>query len=214
MSDNVSLLKLIPERPVVRNDQVSEFDLVVEINTVASQDKVLDTPKDLNLCVVIDRSSSMSGAKLETAKTSCKAILQRLSAKDRFSLAVFDDDAQVIVNPATPRNQVFSKIDSIKTRGSTNLALGWHLGLLELQTYTTDTHINRLILLSDGQANQGETKASVLGSESAKARSLGITTSTVGIGEDFQEDILASLAYESGGTFYYIQESKIEDILD
>ncbi len=214
MSDNISLLKLIPERPVVRNDQVSEFDLVVEINTVASQDKPLDTPKDLNLCVVIDRSGSMGGAKLETAKNSCKAILQRLSSKDRFSLVVFDDEAQVIVNPATSRDQIFGKIESIKTGGQTNLALGWHLGLLELQTYTTDTHINRLILLSDGQANQGQTKASVLGSESDKARSLGITTSTIGIGNDFQEDILAALANESGGRFYYIQESKIEDILD
>ena len=167
MNNSLSLLRLIPERLVAGNDEVSEFDLVVEINTTTSEGELLDIPKDLNLCVAMDRSGSMQGTKLETAKGSCKEILKRLSAKDRFSVVVFDDEAQVIVNPATPRDQTFSKIENISTGGSTNLALGWHLGLLELQTYTTDTHINRLILLSDGQANRGETKASVLGSKSA-----------------------------------------------
>ncbi|HYT43934.1 MAG TPA: hypothetical protein VEP90_16460, partial [Methylomirabilota bacterium] len=74
-------------------------------------------------------------------------------------------------------------------------------------------HTNRLILLSDGQANAGETKRIVLSKESFKARELGITTSTIGIGNDFEEDILAALASESGGRFWYIQESRIEDII-
>ena len=98
--------------------------------------------------------------------------------------------------------------------GSTNLSLGWYLGLLELQTYMTENHNNRLFLLSDGQANQGETKVTILAQEASKSRELGITTSTIGIGDDFQEDILAAIATESGGRFWYIQESQIKDIIN
>jgi Ca-activated chloride channel family protein len=71
-----------------------------------------------------------------------------------------------------------------------------------------------LFLLSDGQANAGETKKSTLAQEASKARELGITTTTIGIGDDFQEDLLEAIASESGGRFWYIKESRIEDILE
>jgi Ca-activated chloride channel homolog len=83
------------------------------------------------------------------------------------------------------------RILALEPGGGTDLPKGWYRGLLELQTYATDKHINRLVLLSDGLANAGEQKSSVLGAESNRARgALGITTSTIDIGTDFQEDIL------------------------
>ncbi|MGH9763052.1 MAG: hypothetical protein ACREAC_19685, partial [Blastocatellia bacterium] len=70
------------------------------------------------------------------------------------------------------------------------------------------------VLLSDGQANAGEQKPSVLGAEAGQARDqLGIITSTIGVGADFQEDILAALAHQSGGRFWLISEARIEDIV-
>ena len=129
-------------------------------------------------------------------------------------MVVFGDSAEVVVNPQTAREEAARKIEAIKVGGNTNLSLGWGLGLLELQTYTTDSHYSRLFLLSDGQANAGETKRTTLAREASLSRDLGITTTTIGIGDDFAEDLLEALATASGGRFWYIGESKIEEIIE
>jgi Ca-activated chloride channel homolog len=206
-------LVILTERTGIRNDERTENDIVVEIRCKKSGE-ANQIKKALNLCIVIDRSGSMSGGKLEAAKKSCIDIFQRLGEEDLFTVVVFDDEAQVVVNPQVPRANVVEKINQIAIGGQTNLSLGWYLGHLELQTSMTERHNNRLLLLSDGQANQGETKRATLAKEAARFRDIGITTSTIGIGDDFQEDILEAIATESGGRFWYIQESRIEDILD
>ena len=156
----------------------------------------------------------MQGEKIEQAKKSCIDIFESLTPRDHFSVLAFDDEVVSVVNPQTPRNAVKDRILALEPRGQTNLSKGWYLGLLELQTYATDKHINRLVLLSDGQANQGEQKPSVLGAESSRARDeANITTSTIGIGTDFQEEILAALARHSGGRFWFMGETRIEDII-
>lgn len=206
-------LDILTERPSVRKDKPSELDIVVEIRTQQS----LSTTKNakfLNLCVVIDRSESMSGEKLDAAKKSCIDVYKQLNQNDLFTVVVFDHEAEVIVNPQTPKTDVIDKINRIGSGGQTNLSLGWYLGLLELQTYMTEDHNSRLFLLSDGQANTGETKKATLAQEAFKSRELGISTSTIGIGSDFQEDILEAIATESGGRFWYIVESKVEDIIE
>lgn len=210
-----AVLALLPERPCVRDDEISELDVVVELRTSQSNSEVSTSASKhgVNLCLVVDRSGSMRGEKLAAAKSSCVEIWNRLSEGDLLTVVVFDDEAQVIINPSTPRTEVERRLRAIEAGGSTNLSLGWYLGLLELQTHGGEAFANRLIMLSDGQANKGETKKSVLAKEAAKSSELGITTSTIGIGNDFQEDLLATLASESGGRFWYIQESRIEEIV-
>lgn len=205
-------LDILTERPVIRNDIPSELDIVIEVRS-EQEDSEVRTTKALNLCVVIDRSGSMRGEKLNIAKKSCIDIFKRLGEDDLLTIVVFDDEAEVIVNPSVPRDEIPAKINAIQTGGTTNLSLGWYLGLLELQTHGTEHHYNRLILLSDGQANQGETKPTILAQEAVTAREKGITTSTIGIGNDFQEDILQTIALQSGGYFWYIQESRMEHII-
>ncbi len=213
MSTDQLSLEVIAERPVVRNDQISEIDIAIDLlttKTIGTQ----STNYAINLCIVIDRSGSRSGEKLEQVKKSCVDIYDSLNPSDRLTVLAFDDEVLSVVNPQTPPNLIKERIMALDSGGSTNLSKGWYLGLLELQTYTTDKHINRLILLSDGQANLGEQKPTTLGAESSRARNeLEITTSTIGIGTDFQEDILAALAHESGGRFWYIGEARIEDII-
>jgi Ca-activated chloride channel homolog len=213
MSTDQLSLEVIAERPVVRNDQISDIDVAIDLlttKTVGTQ----STNYAINLCIVIDRSGSMAGEKLEQAKKSCVDIYESLNQNDRLTVLAFDDEVLSVVNPQTPPNLIKERIMALDSGGMTNLSKGWYLGLLELQTYTTDKHINRLILLSDGQANAGEDKPSILGAESSRARNeLEITTSTIGIGTDFQEDILATLANESGGRFWFIGEVRIEDII-
>jgi hypothetical protein len=211
-TDPVDLI-ILPERPVVRKEERSEIDVVIEIRCKKTA-IVSAVPKPLNLCVVIDRSGSMAGQKLEMAKRSCLAILRQLRESDLFTVVTFDTEARVVANPQVGRSEVPGRIEGIDSGGQTNLSLGWYLGLLELQTHTTRDYNNRLFLLSDGEANQGETKRATLANESARSRELGISTSTIGIGESFQEDLLEVLATESGGRFWYVQESRIEDIIE
>jgi Ca-activated chloride channel family protein len=156
----------------------------------------------------------MRGDKLEQAKRACIDIFRSLTPDDHFTVLAFDNEVLSVINPQTPAAEVEDRIRALVTGGSTDLSKGWYLGLLELQTYGTPKHINRMILLSDGMANAGERKSAVLGQESARARDeLGITTSTIGIGKDFQEDILAALASESGGRWWYIGNQVIADII-
>jgi len=208
-------LELIAERPIVRDDEPSDVDIALELQTMTAIGESSTPSYAINLCVVIDRSGSMSNNdKLEHAKRSCVEILDSLSDQDHFTVLAFDNEVLSVANPQTPRNEIRERILDLQTGGSTDLSKGWYLGLLELQTYTGDQHINRLILLSDGQANLGEQKPSVLGAESGRARDeLGITTSTIGIGGDFQEDILAAISHQSGGRFWYIGDAAIEEII-
>ncbi|MCZ7377095.1 vWA domain-containing protein [Micromonospora sp. WMMC250] len=191
----------------------SDIDIVVNLMTSRGLEGQM-AKRPINLCLVIDRSGSMDGNKLEQAKRACLDIFRSLTPDDHFTVLAFDNEVISVVNPQTPEAEVEDRIRALDAGGSTNLSKGWYLGLLELQTYGTPKHINRMILLSDGMANAGERKSAVLGQESARARDeLGITTSTIGIGKDFQEDILAALATESGGRWWYIGNQAIADII-
>ena len=211
MSAEVSL-SLYPDRVAVRDDQPSELDLAIDINAGNAQ-AIPRTEPNLHVCLVIDRSGSMNGTKIETAKRSCLDIRKRLKTTDLMTVVCFNDEAEVIVNPTTSEDQIVPKISAIQAGGQTNLSLGWYLGLLELQSFERENLLRRLILLSDGQANSGETRKLVLGREAAQARDVGISTSTIGIGEDFQEELLNVLAAESGGRFWYIQDTEIATII-
>ncbi|MHC5862992.1 VWA domain-containing protein, partial [Nostoc sp.] len=106
------------ERPLVRKDISTTFDIVVEINSSTDSQSVSFESKPCNLCLVIDRSGSMTGEKLDIAKQACLDIYKRLDfQKDRLSVVVFDDTAEVIFNPDTPREQFEEKIINIKTGG-------------------------------------------------------------------------------------------------
>ncbi|MCX4905855.1 VWA domain-containing protein [Streptomyces sp. NBC_00878] len=214
MDDHPIEILVLPERPTARNDEVTEFDVAIEIRcrTAEGSDRSAGA---MNLCLVIDRSGSMASAdKLETAKRSCVDIFRRITGDDLFTVVVFDSRAQVMISPQTPRDQVEERLKAIRTGGTTNLSLGWYQGLLELQSHMTEEHYGRLILLSDGLANGGETKKAALAAVASRARDEGITTSTIGIGSDFQEDLLEAIATASGGRFWYISESGIDTILE
>ncbi len=214
MEKNVNF-RIIPERTIIRNDTVSEIDIVIEIIATSEYQVEESSKTNLNLALVIDRSGSMSGEKLETAKNSCIEIFKRLKNEDFLTIIVYDDEAEVIINPLTKREDVIEKITKIETGGMTNLSLGWYLGLLELQTYLESNKINKLILLSDGLANAGETKKSTIGNQASKSREeFGIITSTIGIGDDFDEELLEIISNESGGRFWYIQNSNINEIIE
>lgn len=205
-------VEVLVERPAMERDGQQELDLALQVSAGVNDD---DRPDQrLNLAIVLDRSGSMQGRKLETAKAATIDILKRIHEEDRLTVLAFDEEVAAVANPQISREEAAKRIAGIQSRGMTDLSKGWYLGLLELQTYSSPTHVNRLLLMSDGHATTGESKPSVLGAESQRARDeMDITTTTIGVGQSFQEDLLNALSQESGGNFWFIDEEGIEEII-
>lgn len=157
----------------------------------------------LNLCLVIDRSTSMQGARLENVKRAAYQIVEDLGQDDVLAVVAFSDRAEVVlpstqgVNPALAR----AKIASILPSGGTEMLQGLQLGLEELEKHHGSNTISHLILLTDGQTYGDEDECVAL-ARVAGERNIGITS--LGIGEDWNDKLLDEVAAQSGGVTAYI----------
>lgn len=160
----------------------------------------------LNVSVVLDRSGSMAGNKIEYVKKATQFLIQHLTPEDTFSLVTYDSQITVDVppSPVVYKDQISQKINTFKPGSSTNLSGGWLQGCQLVADHRADNTVNRVLLLTDGRANQGVTSTTRLGSMARQKREEGITTSTMGVGMDFNEDLLRQMATEGGGAFYFI----------
>lgn len=160
------------------------------------------THKAKALVFVIDRSGSMSGGRLESVKAVLEETLPRLNPEDHIAIVSFDDVAVVNLPLVTIKDvdlkNVRKIISEIHTGGSTNLEAGYRLGLREAEK-VTDGVETTVILLSDGQANAGETNPEILGHIAMAATEHLVTTSTIGIGEGYDENVLNALADSGNG---------------
>jgi Ca-activated chloride channel homolog len=150
--------------------------------------------------VVLDRSGSMGGERLEAAQRALLALVDRLDPRDRVGVVAFDDEALVVVpaGPATDKPAARQAIAAMGPGGTTNLSAGLLRGLREAKRAATSAGAT-LLLVSDGYANEGIVDPDRLGGVAAKARAKGVTTSTVGIGLDYDETLLAALARAGQG---------------
>ena len=161
----------------------------------------------LNLALVLDRSGSMGYGKLQAVKEAARGLIRRLHPDDVVSLVAFDDEVVTVAHPGTARDQtaLVRALMGIQTGGSTNLSGGWLQGRALLQEHLDPEGVNRVILLTDGLANQGITDGATLTRLTAQARSEGVGTTTVGVGDGFNEDLLMAMADAGGGSSYYIE---------
>jgi len=163
----------------------------------------------VNLCIVLDRSGSMSGEKIERAKEAAIEALRRLEPRDLFSMVIYDTSVETIV-PAQPARElewIEGRIRQIQPGGSTALFGGVSQGAAEVRKHLEGGYINRIILLSDGLANVGpDSPADLarLGRSLIKER---ISVSTVGVGTDYNEDLMTQLAQASDGNTYFVEAS-------
>lgn len=160
------------------------------------------TVKTKALVFVVDRSGSMSGGRLNMVKSTILDTLPRLNPEDYISIITFDDVAVVNVPLDQVKNRDMKKVakivSEIESGGSTNLEAGYRLAVAEVAKLANGLESN-IILLSDGQANIGETNPEVLGNIATAATEHLITTSTLGIGEGYDENILGALADGGNG---------------
>jgi len=159
------------------------------------------------LQVVLDRSGSMHGAPLEGAKRALTELVDQLDPRDHFGLVAFDDEARVVVpaGPVSDKDAIKRAIAGIHTGGSTDLAAGYLRGLKEARRTAGATGAT-LVLISDGHANHGETRPDVLGAVAAKARTQGVTTSSLGYGLGYDERLLSALARSGGGNESFAED--------
>jgi von Willebrand factor type A domain len=187
--------------PTILANQARPVHFAIQI----AADKVGTTrPKPAAFCAVLDRSGSMQGPPLDHARAAAKVAVRNLRPKDLFGLVVFDNEARTLIplQPATNKQSFYDKIDGIMTGGSTNLTGGWMLGRDELCKAEAGTS-RRLLLLSDGQANHGiKEPDQVRQIVAAGLEQDAVTTSCLGFGDNYNENLLADLAKVTNGEFY------------
>ncbi len=160
----------------------------------------------VNISLVIDRSGSMQGEKMERAKEAAIAALDRLGSEDIVSVVIFDHAVDVLV-PATKltdKEPVRAAIRKVTARGSTALFAGVSKGAEEVRKFKDRERVNRVILLTDGIANVGPSSPTELGYLGESLRKEGISVTTLGLGGDYNEDLMVKLASKSDGNHGFI----------
>lgn len=157
----------------------------------------------LNLCLVIDRSTSMQGPRLDQVKAASIQMIDALSESDSLAIVAFSDRAEVMWpnQPVGDAIRAKARLSAIQASGGTEILQGLQLGMEELEKHRRSQSINHLILLTDGQTYGDEEKCLALAQE-AKQRNVGI--SAMGIGEDWNDQLLDAIAARSGGVSHYI----------
>ncbi|WP_392535599.1 vWA domain-containing protein [Nostoc sp. C117] len=169
---------------------------------------IAESPRrNLNLSLVIDRSGSMAGGPLHHALKAAESVVDQLEPQDILSVVVYDDAVDTVIPPQSVSNKAALKnsIQKVRAGGITNLSGGWLQGCEHVKTQLDPQKINRVLLLTDGHANMGIQDPKILTTTSAKKAEEGVTTTTLGFAQGFNEDLLIGMARAANGNFYFIQ---------
>jgi Ca-activated chloride channel family protein len=188
--------------------KLSEQQLVYALLEVGPriEKESLPTPP-LNICLVLDRSTSMQGDKMDMVKATAIQLLRSLRPEDVLSVVAFSDYAEVIIpaslNMDTKKQE--SRIQMIQASGATEIYNGLQAGVNEIRRTLDPSRVNHIILLTDGQT-YGDEQACLQLAEEAAAKNIGITG--MGIGNDWNDIFLDALAAKTGGSSAYISKPK------
>jgi len=162
----------------------------------------------LNVALVLDQSSSMRGVKLERAKQAAIAAIDQLDAEDIVSVIAYDREVRVLVPPQKVRDPEAIKrsIDGLTAQGTTALYGGVQEGATQLRKNPGSKRLHRIVLLSDGRANVGPSSPAELANLGSDLREEEIAVTTIGLGDDYNEDLMTRLAEASQANYYYVQD--------
>jgi Ca-activated chloride channel homolog len=207
-------LVVTPRRAAVLAGVRSTADVLVRLQAPELPDGPLPARRPLYLALVVDRSGSMSGPPLAEALRCAGFVVDGLRPDDRVAVISYDNEVATdwpLSHPAD-KAAIHRAIARIHERGMTNLHGGWLEGAGQLAPHTRPDVLSRVILLSDGQANEGLTDVDAIAGQCAELAEAGVTTSTYGLGHHFNEDLMVAMARAGQGNSYYGQTA--EDLMD
>ncbi len=190
---------------LVSLDEPQLLYMLLEVSPREEKESLPSPP--LNICLVLDRSTSMQGDKMDMVKATAIQLLRSLRAEDVFSVVAFSDTAEVIIPAAfnSDKKKQEGRIQMIYTSGATEIYNGLKAGYQEVRRTVDPSRVNHIILLTDGQTYGDEQDCLKL-AEQAAAQNIGI--SGMGIGSDWNDIFLDALASKTGGSSAYISNPK------
>jgi Ca-activated chloride channel family protein len=189
--------------PVLEEEQMLYALVIIKPAHEAKRERL-----PLNLTLVIDRSTSMKGNRLDYVKAAAHKIIDELNEQDTLGVVAFSDRAEVVV-PSQPlddnRNRIHARISAIWTSGGTEILQGLQTGLEQVDKFHEDDTISHVVLLTDGQT-YGDEEECIAATRRAGLR--GISVSALGIGEDWNDVLLEEMTRQTGGTCSYISHPR------
>jgi Ca-activated chloride channel family protein len=198
--------EILFSRPtLVKLDEPQLIYMLLEMSPREEKETLPSPP--LNICLVLDRSTSMQGDKMDMVKATAIQLLRSLRAEDVFSVVAFSDYAEVVIPAAfnSDKKKQESQIQMMQTSGATEIYNGLNAGLQEVRRTVDPSRVNHIILLTDGQT-YGDEQACLELAEQAAAQNIGI--SGMGIGSEWNDIFLDALASKTGGSSAYISTPK------
>lgn len=161
----------------------------------------------VNLALLVDTSGSMEGKAIADARAASLALLGSLTREDRLAVVVFDSKAEVLL-PSTvlgdaDMSELREKISAMKARGTTDMASGLRLAVEEVTRNLNKDGVNRVVLVGDGVPNDDREILSLV----AQATARGVSVTSLGLGNDYDETLMGRIAQQSGGRFFYVEDS-------
>ena len=161
----------------------------------------------INVALVLDRSGSMAGAPLDAAKQALTRFATFLAPQDHVTIAVFDSEASLVYGPGPADHEAIrAALARIQSQGQTNLSGGWLLGRQHVQAALGDG-TNRVVLFTDGHANRGIMDITQLVGLARGAAEGRVSTTCIGFGPQFNEDLLSTMADAGSGNYWYVENT-------
>jgi Ca-activated chloride channel family protein len=207
-------LEFTPEKNGIVTGSENTFEVLLRASSDMQQPSGAGKKLPLNLSVVIDRSGSMQGEPLDEAKKCAMMLVDRMSPNDQLSVVSYDNNADVVFSTTKVLRKDFLKtqISRIRPGGATALYDGWSLGAEQVAQNAGENYLSRVLLLSDGQANSGLTDEETISSHCKTMAENGVTTSTYGLSEHFNENLMTAMAQSGQGQAHYGQTA--DDLMD
>ncbi|MBP8251187.1 MAG: VWA domain-containing protein [Herpetosiphon sp.] len=209
-SSSMVQLRTTPGRPAIAQSKDPQIVyLLIEASPAGIPNPDIAIP--VNMGFIVDRSSSMRGERLYQVKEACNHVVNQLNRQDYFSLVSFNDRAEVVVPCQRPndKEQIKRAIGMIEAKGGTEMATGMVMGLQEISRPMLSRGISRMVLLTDGRTYGDESRCVEI-ARRAQAKGIGITA--LGIGDEWNEDLLETIAASENSRTEYI--TKAQQIVD